>query len=282
MLEITNKSISVALLLIVILTGVVAGSLTAVGQSAPEEIQVDPKQSSLDTGESKTVSINYKSSSDVNPEGIQFVVEYNPDVLTVTSVKGGGFGDSNTIHVANDSVPGRIKAGVAKGGRITQDTGTLTTITVKLADGVDKGDKTKIKFTSVSSDAVESTPVTMDGVVEAAEGSKKPVQINEQTISNTPLEPKSKNHTLEFDISSVSADNDPDNISVKLPDQVTVEKIWKTKVTEKNTNNEVSLPDGNPADEPVSNDIRFTVNPVGEVDTKDLTVKIDMKLSAFP
>lgn len=284
-----NKQTIVALLVTILFAGIILSSFNVAGQSSAGEIRVDPGEVSLQEGESKTLEINYDSLSTANPEGIEFVVEYDPDVITVTDVSegeylSGGFGSKNISS-------GRVGFGRTKSGPVNQDSGTVATITIELADGVSQGDKTNITFTSVTSIGVEGTPETIDGTVEAADDTEEEqkyppeynVQIEETKISKTTVDNSKSNHTLTFNVRNVSTDGKSDNFTVKIPDQVTVEDITKTTVTERGTNNAVELTGDDPTEDPTpGNKINFAVNPSTVSEPQDLRVEVIMELSATP
>jgi hypothetical protein len=109
---------------------------------------VEPDETTLEAGDPETIEINYQSPSQ-NPDAIEFVVEYDPDVMTVTEVSEGGYLSDGIGGKSDD--PGRVGFGRADtdGEPADKDSGTVATITVELADGVSEGDTTPIEFTSV-------------------------------------------------------------------------------------------------------------------------------------
>lgn len=284
-----NNQIVASLLATTLVAGLTLSLAGVAGGASAGEVRVAPGEVSLQGGEQQTIEINYDSLSSPNPEGMEFAIEYDPDVITVTEVSegayfSGGFGSPTTS-------PGEVRFGIAKDDPVSQDSGTVATITIELADGVDEGDTTDITFTSVTAVGVEGTPETIDGTVEAAEGTEETpqnpvdydVQIVDPTISKSSVGSSPSDHTLQFDVINVSSDNNIDSFTVKLPDNVVVEDITETTVVKRGTTEPVALEGGDPATDPSpGNEINFAVNPIGASETQALTVEVNMRLSAAP
>lgn len=284
-----NNQIVASLLATTLVAGLTLSLAGVAGGASAGEVRVAPGEVSLQGGEQQTIEINYDSLSSPNPEGMEFAIEYDPDVITVTEVSegayfSGGFGSPTTS-------PGEVRFGIAKDDPVSQDSGTVATITIELADGVDEGDTTDITFTSVTAVGVEGTPETIDGTVEAAEGTEETpqnpvdydVQIVDPTISKSSVGSSPSDHTLQFDVINVSSDNNIDSFTVKLPDNVVVEDITETTVVKRGTTEPVALEGSDPATDPSpGNEINFAVNPIGASETQALTVEVNMRLSAAP
>lgn len=284
-----NNQIVATLLATTLVAGLTLSLVGVAGGASAGEVRVAPGEVSLQNGEQQTIEINYDSLSSPNPEGMEFAIAYDPDVITVTDVSegayfSGGFGSPTTS-------PGEVRFGIAKDDPVSQDSGTVATITIELADGVDEGDATDIAFTSVTAVGVEGTPETIDGTVEAAEGTEETpqnpvdydVQIVDPTISKSSIGSSPSDHTLQFDVINVSSDNNIDDFTVELPDDAVVENITETTVVKRGTTEPVALEGSDPATDPSpGNEINFAVNPIGSSETQALTVEVDMRLSAAP
>ena len=282
---IKRQSIGVLLALAVFASGILI-PLTVAGQSTGE-IRLSPSDVSLKEGETQTVEINYDSLSATNPKGIEFILEYDPDVISVISTSKGEY-LADAIGTGPTTSSGKVKFGRTQTNPVNADSGTVATITIELADGVSQGDITDLTFTKAKTIGTEGSPNTGSGTVEAVESTDKApqknynVQIVGSTLSLSPktVDGSSGEHTLKFDVADVSADDERDNITVTLPDSVAVEDITNTTVT--NTNGEVvQLVSDDPATLPnPGNKINFAVNPIGATDTQRLNVEIKMTLSA--
>ena len=284
-----NNQIVASLLATTLVTGLTLSLVGVAGGASAGEVRVAPGEVSLQGDEQQTIEINYDSLSSPNPEGMEFAIEYDPDVITVTDVSegayfSGGFGSPTTS-------PGEVRFGIAKDDPVSQDSGTVATITIELADGVDEGDTTDITFTSVTAVGVEGIPETIDGTVEAAEGTEETpqnpvdyeVQIVDPTISKSSVGGSPSDHTLQFDVINVSSDSNSDEFTVELPDDVVVENITETTVVKRGTTEPVALEGSDPATDPSpGNEINFAVNPIGASETQALTVEVNMRLSAAP
>ena len=102
------------------------------------------------------------------------------------------------------------------------------------------------------------------------------------TLSPTPIDSTPSEHTLNFDVANVSADNETDEFTVTLPEEVTVEDITETTVTDAG-GNPIKVPDDPAEENDPGREIKFTVNPDSEeTAVKTLTVEVTMELSATP
>lgn len=282
-----TRAFITVLLASIVFASVILTPISVSGDSSAGEIQVSPAEVSLAEGESQTLEINYDSLSGQNPTGIEFIVEYDPEVISVVDVNDGGYLKGDLASIGTE--PGRVGYGKQNNDNQRADeSGTVATITIELADGVDEGDTTDITFASVTAVGVEGTPETIDGTVEAAEETPQnpvdyDVQIVDPTISKSSVGSSPSDHTLQFDVINLSSDNDIDNFTVKLPDNVVVEDITETTVVKRGTTEPVALEGSDPATDPSpGNEINFAVNPIGSSETQALTVEVDMRLSAAP
>ena len=287
-----NNQIITTLLATILVTGVTLSSVGVVGGASAGEVRVEPGEVSLQEGEQQTIEITYDSLSAPNPEGMEFVLEYDPDVITVIDSSPGAYFSGGIGGDFNNS-PGEVRFGIAKDDPVSQDSGTVATISIELADGVYKGDTTDITFTNAISFVGDNTrtPETIGGTVEAAEETEETpqnpvdydVQIVDPTISKSSVGSSPSDHTLRFDVVNVSSDSNIDEFSVKLPDNVVVEDITETTVLKRGTTESVALEGSDPATDPSpGNEISFAVNPIGSAETQALTVEIDIRLSAAP
>lgn len=278
-----DRNVTLIVLVSVVVSGMMLGSINATAQSSSGEIEISPSEVQLNNGESKTVDVNYDSSSDImNPRGLEFDVNYDPEVISITNVEYAEY-LSGGIDKGIEVRDGTIELGRRIDSSANADGGTVATISIKLADGVDEGDTTNVDINNVIVKA-DSVPVpdAIGGTVEAAEGTEEisqGIEIVDPTISGMPVDSSSSTHTLDFDVNNVSADGEPDNVTVTLPtDTVVVEEITETTVTDSEGVVEPTSP--NPANRnSPGNEINFTINPETESEVKNLTVNIEMKLS---
>lgn len=102
------------------------------------------------------------------------------------------------------------------------------------------------------------------------------------TISPTPIDSTLSEHTLNFTVANISADNEADNFTVTLPEEVTVEDIVETNVTDAN-GEPIAVSDDPAEDDDPGRELKFAVNPNSqETAVKALTVEVKMELSATP
>lgn len=274
------------------------------GQPSDGEISVNPSQVSLDEGESQTIAVEFQSSSDLNPTSAEYNIEYDEDVISVTSQNQGGYLGGDVID--KDISAGTIGYGESSGNTDGKDGGTISTITIEPASGANASETTVIKFTNVVigevSDEVTVLSVTKtDGSVEITEDipeksndgsndgsdNEEPsnetggeVQIKSPEIGGLPVSANTaSSHDLNFEVENISADGEVDNFDLTLPEEVTVEDITSTSVTD-STDNNVELVGTNPAAESnPDREVEFSVDPEGG-GTRTLSVEVAMELSA--
>ena len=280
-----------ALLAAALVAGLTLSSVGVVGAASAGEVRVTPGELSLQDGDQQTIKISYDSLSTPNPEGMEFAFEYDPDVINVIDRSPGAYFSGGIGGNFNNS-PGEVRFGIAKDDPVGPDAGTVATITIELADGVEQGDTTPISFTSVDTVGVDGTPETIDGSVEAAERTEAApenpveydVEIDDPTLSpDSPVGSAPSEYTLSFDVVNVSANNDPDpdRFTVTMPEKVTVAEITNTTVVERGTDEPVELVGSDPATDPdPGNEINFAVDPIGPSETQALSVTVELRLSA--
>lgn len=283
-MEKDNKISIAALLVSIAFVSIILTPHSVTGASSTGEIRLEPSDVSLSKGEARTIAIKYDSRSAANPTGIEFVIEYNPEVISIVSTSEGGYitggGGSGVVTRTG-------KIGYGRNGEVNRDNGTVATVTIKLANGVSQGATTDLTFTKARTIGTDSAPQRVDGTVEAAESTPESpqntpnynVQIVDPTLSPTTVTDASGTHTLRFNATEVSADNERDNFTVTLPDSVAVEDVTNTTITTAGGET-VSLVGTDPAtlSDP-GNELTFAVNPIAATDTQTLTVEIKLTLS---
>jgi hypothetical protein len=266
---------------------IVAGQSTGVIQAGS-----DSGELMLEESESRIIEITYASPANGNPTVIGFTAKYNPDVVSVTNVNNGEYitpGFTVAESLRDDSVVfDRVQS---DGEPVEKDEGTVATITVELADGVNKGETTNIEFTRVDVKPDKlGEPEKINKTITAAEGTEDTpqnspnydVEIRNPTISGKAIGETPSEQTLSFDVANISTDNKKDNFAVTIPNNVSVKDVSKTTVTDA-SDNKVTV-SNDPADEDnPGRELKFTVNPYSEeTKVKTLSVKVEMELSASP
>ncbi|MFQ3475175.1 hypothetical protein HKK80_02795 [Halonotius sp. F2-221B] len=261
------------------------------GQSAGEmRVDVVSGETELAQGETTTIEINYQAPAGQTPDTVGFDLEYDPDVLSITEedVSSGGYID-NSISNKN------VSNGVVEFTEFSFDPDNpsvnpgepVATIEVELAEGVDEGTQTDLEFTDVTIFPEDiGTPETVGTTITAASGTQTTpdynVKIHNPTLSQTPVDETPSDHTLNFDVVNVSADNETDNFTVTLPEEVTVEDITETTVTDA-SGESIAVSDDPADDDNPGRELSFAVNPNSQETTvKTLTVEVEMELSATP
>jgi len=285
-----NATVAV-LLTVTVFAGTVVAPFGVTGQSAGEmRVNVASGETELEQGETKTVEINYQAPAGQTPDTVGFDLEYDPSVLSITreNVNSGGYID-NSISNKN------VSNGVVEFTEFSFDPDNpsvnpgvpVATIEIELADGVDEGNQTDLEFSDVTLFPEDiGTPETIGTTITAASGTQTTpdynVEIRNPTLSQTPIDGTPSEHTLNFNVANVSADNETDEFTVTLPEEVTVEDIIETTVTDAG-GNPIEVADDPAEENAPGRELKFTVNPDSEeTAVKTLTVEVTMELSATP
>lgn len=101
------------------------------------------------------------------------------------------------------------------------------------------------------------------------------VEIVNPTLTPSTIDSSLDQHTLRFDVLNVSADGQPDNLNVTLPDSVGDQPNSASASYTDSTN---SVPVGQT--NITNNGVTFAVNPDDEVANRDLTVEVTLELNA--
>ena len=150
--------------------GGITGAATGSTQSVDGEIVVSPTEVSLEQGESEEIAIKYKRLSDATPQGIEYTLSYDSDVISVVNQEQGSYLGGNAF-VNNVSAPGEVEyvEAILGGDGVETVNGTIATITVEAASDIDDETTTPLEVTTAkaSEGATEFTITTTNGTVEA-------------------------------------------------------------------------------------------------------------------
>ena len=147
----SNRTTVVASMTILLLTGGawVASTPTA-AQSSGGELLIEEPETELTPGESKTLAVKYNSFSNANPQDISYNLKYDSNKITVTEQSSGGYLTEGGLLVAPNTI--NDTAGTVEYGQIqfnggnAADSGTVSTITIKLDDRYTGGETATIEF----------------------------------------------------------------------------------------------------------------------------------------
>ena len=199
---------SAIILFIMLLTiGVATGAATGSTQSADGEIAVSPAELSLEQGESEEIAITYERLSDATPQGIEYTISYDSDMISVVDQEQGSYLDGNAF-VNNVSTPGEIEYAEAILGEDGVETvnGTVATITVEAASNIDGETTTSLEFTTAkaSEGATEFTIATTNGTIEA----EVPNQADDATDDDSGSEETTDENTGSEETTGENADTE--------------------------------------------------------------------------
>ena len=177
----------VTVFVITVLLAAAMGVTGVSAQTADGEVAVSPTETSLEEGESQTIVVTYERKSDATPQGIEYTLTYDPDVISVTDQEQGSY-LGGTAFVNNFSTPGEVEyaEAILEGDGVETASGTVATITVEATSDVDDGTTTLLEFTTAkaSEGASEFAITTTNGTVEA----EVPNQADDSTDNNSDSE----------------------------------------------------------------------------------------------
>lgn len=125
-------------------------SAPSVAQSSEGELSIEEPETELTPGETETIAVKYNSPTNANPQDISYTLKYDADKITVTEqnagdylTEGGQLVAPNTI----DDTTGTVEYGqIQFNGGNAADSGTVSTITIKLDDRYTGGETATIEF----------------------------------------------------------------------------------------------------------------------------------------
>jgi hypothetical protein len=163
-----TRTATIGLITITVLAvGVVVAASPVAAQSG--ELTVDDSIS-VPQGEEQTIAVTYDG--DVEPAGFEYVLTYDPDVITVTNHQSGDYFSASISPTINAGNISYFSTGSADG-----TSGTVSLITITPTRGAEPGATTTLSFeddeTSGSYDDGEVGTIsltTTDGKVQVKEG----------------------------------------------------------------------------------------------------------------
>ena len=166
----TLQQLVIVVFVKVLILGLIVGAPSVSAQSPDGEIAVSPTDVSLEQGESETIAVTYERLSDATPQGIEYTLTYDSDVITVTDQEQGSYLGGRAL-VNNISTPGEVEylEAIFDGEGVEATNGTVATITVEAASDVDDGAATSLELTTAkaSEGSTEFTITTTDGTIDA-------------------------------------------------------------------------------------------------------------------
>ncbi len=155
--EIKVRKSVIAVISTLILLGAAMGATSVGAQSADGEIAVSPTDVSLEQGESRTVAITYERLSDATPQGIEYTLSYDPDVISVTDQEQGSYLGGRAL-VNNISTPGETEyvEAIFDGSGVEKSSGTIATITIVPTSGAESGSTTDLEFNTAKASEAET------------------------------------------------------------------------------------------------------------------------------
>jgi hypothetical protein len=252
----------------VILFWVAVGTMSVIAQEADGEIAVSPSEISIEQQESETIRVTYERLSNATPQGVQYTLTYNPDVIAVVDQKQGSYLGGNDF--LNDiSTPGEIRYAevILDQEGVEKSSGTVATITIEPANELENAATTELEFTTAKASEAETEFVitATNGTVEAAGSS--------ETDDNT--DDDSSDDETSTDDDSSDDENNTDDEEPEDTDSNTAERTNSSTAANSNVsttlNNETE--DRN-AEEPINgeqpaNDSSSATDSEGETDTDE-------------
>jgi len=195
------------------------------------ELSIEEPESELTPGETQTLAIQYNSPSNANPQDVSYTLKYDADKITVTDqnpgdylTEGGQLVAPNTI----DDTTGTVEYGqIQFDGGNTVDSGTISTITIKLDDKYSGGETAAINFETAEVRSPDSLiPTTTSGVsITTGAGVSKEVK---DAVAGQNGDP----NTIEFTdlvdaIEKHHADEQVDNTKITYDDLIALIELYR-------------------------------------------------------
>ena len=209
--EIEVRKSVIAVLVTVILLGTAVGATSTSAQSTDGEIALSPTEVSLEQGESQTIAITYERLSEATPQGVEYTLVYDPNVISVADQEQGSYLGGRVL-VNDASTPGEVEylEAIFDGDGVKNSSGTIATITVEPTSNLEDSATTELEFaTAKASEAGTKFDITtINGTVEAeaadqiddstndeSTGGERDTNNDEPLDDNTESSEKTKNST---------------------------------------------------------------------------------------
>lgn len=246
----------VTVFVITVLLGVAVGVTGVSAQTVDAEVAVSPTEISLEEGESQTIAVTYERESDATPQGIEYTLTYDHDVISVTDQEQGAY-LGGTAFVNNFSTPGEVEyaEAILDGDGVETANGTVAIITVEAANDIDDETTTQFEFTTAkaSEGATEFTVATTNGTVEA----EVPNQADDATDDDSGSEETTDENTGSEETTGENADTEEaiddteaDSNRTEEVNNSTVESETRAEAELNETNTEPS--DSTPSTQPAN------------------------------
>jgi hypothetical protein len=162
----SEKNISISTVGMFVVSVLLVGSAAlsgSVGAQSQGQLSFNTTDITIAQGESETVAITYDSPDDVNPAGIEYKIQYNPEVITVINQNQGDYlGGSAVAEDPINTATGTVEYAevrFAESGTST-DSGTVATITMEPAVAVDEGETATLTFSDVEVSDPEGSAIS--------------------------------------------------------------------------------------------------------------------------
>jgi len=192
--QITRTAVIGLITITVFVVGVVTATSAVAAQSG--ELALDDNVS-VAQGEEQTIAVTYDG--DIEPAGFEYVLTYNPDVITVTSHQSGNYFDATIPPSINTGNISYFSTGSADG-----TSGTVSLITITPVRGAEPGETTTLEFeddeTSGSYDDGEVGSIsltTTDGTVQIEAGTTIEDKVGGLTEPTNELDPDDLNTAIQ-------------------------------------------------------------------------------------
>jgi hypothetical protein len=260
MLIISARQRIIVLAITAITAGMIIGTTGATGQSADGEIAVSPADVSVEQDDTQTIVITYQRISTATPQGIEYTLSYDPDVISVVNQEQGSYLSGDAFENSIET-PGKIEYGevlVEEDGVETVN-GTVTRITIEPSSNATGAETTDVEFTTAraSEAGTELIVTTTNGTIginipeQVDEGTSDDSQNADDNTSDDSQNADEKNTNTSNSKSGSTDDNqsgtvgnDQDNI--KTRDRANTEQTDDTNATDSGTATETDTSESVP------------------------------------
>jgi len=190
-----------------------------------------------------------------------------------------------TVHAKGDLTAEELeqifKSGFGEDPEIETYEGTdgITDFDEIRVQDVTDSDEYKADFTGISPNTYQLQFLGTDSTgaaeseITVVEKIRDEVEITTADIAPSTVTNSSSVHTLEINVENVSADGEPDEFSVEIPDKVGIQSVDSASIVDKPISVENSTE---------GNEITVEVDPESDSLTTDLVVEVDVELKKLP
>lgn len=157
----TTPTVALVVVTIMLGMGIGVSGVSAQESGVVDEqngtIELSPEETSFEEGDTETIAITYNKISGETPQGIEYTINYDDDIISVNKQEFGPFIGGEDAEEVGDISAGEIEySGITDQDDVNEASNTIATITIEPSCGIDNGATTELELISAGAAAGEA------------------------------------------------------------------------------------------------------------------------------